>query len=331
MIFLEDSNKIKDLLRNLKINLNNFSIKPIGLGKNNRTYLVSTFEKKYLAKFYFYSSQDKRDRLNNEFNFLEYVKGIGLKNVPEPILKSESYKLGIYEFIEGRAFCSGDISEKKIIDAASFFSSINNNNYIEKAKKLNFASDAFLDFSESISQIELRISALEDALKIENKNEEAVEFTFSLKKIWFKVKDDLNKNKGFIISNKTLCVSPSDFGFHNTLISKNQLFFVDFEYAGLDDPAKFLADFFIQPEIKVSFDYMKLFSYKALEFTNNKELIYQRALMLLPMFQVKWCCIMMNEFLPETAKRRLFSNPKLDLEKSKFQQLQKAKKLLLDI
>ena len=76
---------------------------------------------------------------------------------------------------------------------------------------------------------------------------------------------------------------------------------------------------------------MKLFADKALDYSDNKEIIYERAIKLFPMFQVKWCCIIMNEFLPETAKRRIFSNPELDIDTSMQQQLQKAKQLLLDI
>lgn len=331
MTLYNDRIKIKELLFNLSINLNDFSISRIGSGKNNRTYLVSTQSEKFLAKFYFFSSQDKRERLINEFNFLKYVKEIGIKNVPKPIIKSDYHNLGIYEFIDGRAFNSTDLNEGKIIEAASFFSSINNYQYKVKSRGLNFASDAFLDYDKFVIQINKRILVLENAVKTEKNSEDAVKFIKNLKSLWIGLKEELKKDRDLIIENKSLCVSPSDFGFHNSLITKNELFFVDFEYAGIDDPAKLLADFFIQPEIKVSLDYMKVFSYRALEFSHKKDIIYQRALKLFPIFQVKWCCIMMNEFLPEIAKRRLFSNPQLDLEKSKFQQLKKAKKLLLDI
>ena len=45
-----------------------------------------------------------------------------------------------------------------------------------------------------------------------------------------------------------LILSPSDFGFHNTLLaSDGALKFFDFEYAGWDDPAKTAADFLRQP------------------------------------------------------------------------------------
>ena len=38
---------------------------------------------------------------------------------------------------------------------------------------------------------------------------------------------------------ETRCLSPSDFGFHNALLeATGKLRFVDFEYAGWDDPAK---------------------------------------------------------------------------------------------
>ena len=46
------------------------------------------------------------------------------------------------------------------------------------------------------------------------------------------------------------CVSPSDFGFHNVLLESNgRLRFIDFEYAGWDDPSKLICDFFCQPAV----------------------------------------------------------------------------------
>ena len=83
MISSENSLQIQKLLSDININLNNFSIKPTRLGKNNRTYLVFTTGKKYLAKFYFSSPNDSRTRLSNEFSFLEYLNKIGIKNAPE--------------------------------------------------------------------------------------------------------------------------------------------------------------------------------------------------------------------------------------------------------
>ena len=45
-------------------------------------------------------------------------------------------------------------------------------------------------------------------------------------------------------------VSPSDFGFHNALRTEDgRLAFLDFEYAGWDDPAKLVCDFELQPAV----------------------------------------------------------------------------------
>ena len=45
MITSEDKLKVKELLNNLKVDLNNFSMKSIGIGNNNRTYLAYTHKK----------------------------------------------------------------------------------------------------------------------------------------------------------------------------------------------------------------------------------------------------------------------------------------------
>ena len=99
----------------------------------------------------------------------------------------------------------------------------------------------------------------------------------------------------------------------------------------LSPQGKFLADFFIQPEIKVSSDYMEAFTNIAFETFKDKEILFDRAIKLFPMFQIKWCCIIMNEFLPEIAERRIFSAPELNIEELKYRQLAKAKSILSEI
>jgi len=43
---------------------------------------------------------------------------------------------------------------------------------------------------------------------------------------------------------------------------------------------------------------------------------------------MKWCCIVLNEFLPESAQRRRFADPSVDPEGCKRVQLSKANRLL---
>ena len=80
-----------------------------------------------------------------------------------------------------------------------------------------------------------------------------------------KLKKKLSKNE--------IIVSPSDFGFHNIIKIKKKLFFIDFEYGGLDDPIKLLCDFLCNPDYKITKadqeyfkkKYFKLFYYKNIE------------------------------------------------------------------
>ena len=59
-----------------------------------------------------------------------------------------------------------------------------------------------------------------------------------------KMKKIVSKFKSF---EKYFILSPSDIGFHNTLKCRNKIFFIDFEYFGLDDPIKITSDFIIHP------------------------------------------------------------------------------------
>ena len=52
-----------------------------------------------------------------------------------------------------------------------------------------------------------------------------------------------------------------------------------------------------------------------------------RALVLLPVYRVKWICIRLNEFLPGGSARRLFSSRE-SLEARKSEQLARAREAL---
>jgi predicted Ser/Thr protein kinase len=307
------------------------SISKISKGNNNRTYLAQGHGRKVIAKFYFSSDSDNRDRLDHEYKFLKYAEKININCVPKPIIKSKKYNLGIYEHIDARPFQMSDLGKNYVIEAADFFSSLNPAGQSSQYQDLKYASEAFLDPQIYVNNIDKRIAGLVDVLKNKNADSKTNFFIKNLQEAWAKIKSSLIQNENLIKQHHSLCVSPSDFGFHNALIKKDKIFFIDFEYAGIDDAAKVICDFFIQPEIKVPMIYLEEFANRAFPSFNNKDLLLERAIKLLPLFQIKWCCIMMNEFMPNIAERRLFSDPDLDLEASKFYQLEKASSLLIEI
>ena len=106
------------------------------------------------------------------------------------------------------------------------------------------------------------------------------------------------------------CISPSDFGFHNALIHDDgALVFLDFEYAGWDDPAKMVGDFFSHPGSRVDAAYLDDFMSVAFDGFAEAEYLAKRAATMRPLFRLKWCCIMLNEFLSDAGQRRAFANP----------------------
>ena len=115
-------------------------------------------------------------------------------------------------------------------------------------------------------------------------------------------KDRITPNK-----NLELILSPSDFGFHNILEHQGQLSFLDFEYAGWDDPAKLCADFACQPERPVTLNQAILFCSK-LEKDLRWEGLFQRFQKLQPLYLIKWCCIMLNDFRSQDWARRHHAN-----------------------
>ena len=127
------------------------------------------------------------------------------------------------------------------------------------------------------------------------------------------------------------CISPSDFGFHNALLTNQGISFLDFEYAGWDDPAKMAGDFFSHPAMPVDAVHFERFLNKTMRFAPNSAALIERVWLLLPVFQTKWCCIILNDFLPASAQRRRFADPNFDEAERKRAQLDKALRLFSKI
>jgi hypothetical protein len=121
------------------------------------------------------------------------------------------------------------------------------------------------------------------------------------------------------------CLSPSDFGFHNALVRPSgSLCFIDFEYAGWDDPAKTVCDFFCQPAVPVPHCYLGSFVDQVADWVPDAADFRHRVGILLPVYEVKWCCIMLNEFLPVGNRRRSFARSEEDFVQRQEMQLDKV-------
>ena len=134
------------------------------------------------------------------------------------------------------------------------------------------------------------------------------------------------------ISRADECLSPSDFGFHNAILAADgRLRFIDFEYAGWDDPAKMVCDFFCQPALPVPRKFAASFSEGVVKGMAHAEMHLRRIALLRPVYRIKWCCIMLNHFLPVGSRRRRFAREQQNENEWKREQLQKVRTALQNL
>ncbi len=130
------------------------------------------------------------------------------------------------------------------------------------------------------------------------------------------------------LSHEDRCLSPSDFGFHNALMRPGgEVCFMDFEYAGWDDPAKLVCDFFHQVAVPVAPGFLPAFAQAIAGLTQRPGETLQRIAQLLPVYRLKWCCIVLNDFLSDGRDRRGFALGAPPTTR-KAEQLSKARRIL---
>jgi hypothetical protein len=228
-------------------------------GKNNRTYRVATKEGVFAVKKYFQQSGDKRDRLASEFAFLTYAKKVVPNRVPTPFSCDAENGLALYEFIDGVSFEKDALSRQDVTQAIDFFCALNEPSARMSAEALPMASEACFTIQAHIDLIGARIHELQNIAPEINQDQIAQVYIQALKSSWSvhieKIKNRSDLNVALDLSQR--CLSPSDFGFHNALRRQDgTICFLDFEYAGWDDPAKMSGDFFAQLAIPVPQNYL---------------------------------------------------------------------------
>jgi len=123
-------------------------------------------------------------------------------------------------------------------------------------------------------------------------------------------------------------LSPSDFGFHNALRDRSgHIVFLDFEYFGWDDPVKLTADFILHPGMMLDGAARRRFAAGMAELHASDPDSRQRLRRHLPLIALRWCLILLNEFLPGHWARRMIAGGS-DRMAAKASQLAKAKSML---
>lgn len=306
-----------------------------GGGNNRMARLEGTSGRRYVAKSYFRSDRDRRDRLGAEFAALRFLRDAGVECVPEPLARDDAGGVGLYSFVEGEPV--GEVTGDDVAAAAAFVLRLKELAALDRAGSLPEASEACFDVESYLRGVSARLAALQ-RIRTNGALTRAVH-AFATERLPACLELALQAAmmrgrrgglEGAIpLAERTL--SPSDFGFHNALRRANgSLVFLDFEYFGWDDPAKLIADFLLHPAGGLPAAHRRAFLTAVIGPLGGRRLL-ERLRMVYPLAGVKWCLILLNEFVPGSLARRAFARPGLDVDEARQAQLEKAQSLLARI
>ena len=88
------------------------------------------------------------------------------------------------------------------------------------------------------------------------------------------------------------------------MVFNDRIYYIDFEYSGLDDPAKLYSIFYLQPEFNIDLDIFYKTVNKVLFFQNKDNEIKKKIILLMPIIYLRWSLILLNEFLDKNYKNK---------------------------
>lgn len=298
---------------------------PLPGGKNNRVFRIRAGGRLFFLKSYFSDPSDRRERLKTEFLFSRFLWDNGIRDIPHPLAEDSEHRLGLYDFVEGVKIPPEEVTPVRVEQALEFFLAINRHRGLETARRIPEASEARFTPAGHLELVRSRVERLQ---KIGGEGEcdrEARAFAGDvLPAEWEKARKTI---ESVFPEHRSApkAISPSDFGFHNALLTPGgRVCFHDFEYAGWDDPARTVCEFFCQPEVPVPPRHFEPFAGAVADFFGDTRGL-ERARLLLPLYRIKWCCTLLNEFLEEGGRRRRFAAGEESPEEAKGRQLAKAK------
>ena len=298
-------------------------------GGNNRLFRVTAGKQHFALKEYPQRAGDLRDRLGAEFGALQFLEQCGIANVPRPIAADRVNGFALYEWIEGTT--AVDPTEADVDAALAFIARVHECRNVPEAAMLPLASEACLSPMDIVEQVGRRFERLKDVSRSEPR---LAEFLFEDYAPTAQAAETWSRreysalgwafDRPIDLGDRSL--SPSDFGFHNAIRGADgRLTFVDLEYFGWDDPAKLAADFLLHPGMRLSANCYERFRTGALGIYGEKGAFATRLALVYPLYGLRWCMILLNEFLPERWEARRRTGVHNDRDAATAGQLEKAR------
>ena len=316
------------------------TVERIGGGRNSRVLrVVCGRGRSYVVKQYFAPRVDARSRLEVEFDALTFLWGRGIRDIPQPIAADRERGAAVYAAIDGAPIAAAEVGDAEIEQAVGFLAALKALRTDPASGALPPASEACFSARAVLENLELRLrrfpdrrgrgtpyGALADFL--------AREFSPARDRVTHWCQERLSafgRSLESELPQRHRTLSPSDFGFHNGLrLADGRITYLDFEYFGWDDPAKILADFVLHPAMGLSERVGRQFAARVFALFSDDQELPARAEAAFPLVGLKWCLILLNEFVPDDLSRRAFAGRTAAAQTEALQraQLAKARRML---
>jgi hypothetical protein len=325
-----------EILELVRIKFPALAIERVNLKKgrgNSKIYKLISSGKNYVLKIYPDRQHDPRPRLETESKTCQILLA---RNYPVPKCMGIDRYLGwgIYNWIDGTSI---DTIDSSFLTAALDF--MRRLKIDSQSRELDLcfqeASEACFCGEEIAKQIEFRkqklMSVESELLNNFLKKEFSPCFCFFVKRARAHCEALFNTT----LSRSLQILSPSDFGTHNALkMSDERIIFFDFEYFGWDDPVKLVSEFYWHPAMEIPKKLKVQWIEACLHLFRDDSGFARRLECYLPLYGLKWCLILLNEFLQQGLDHRLHAgrfSENTDRQNIYTIQLSKARNLLAKI
>jgi len=301
-----------------------------GNSGNNRLYRVATDEGVFALKSYPTIGQDPRDRLGNEFSAFTFLRRHGIADVPDALAADRDSGFAVYQWIDGilaKPQRSGDMDQ--VLDFVARLMPLGKE---PDAAQLKPASEAVFCPQDVVTQIEGRLVRLDEvaahhpilAEYLDNEFRPLFARTTEWAQSGYQ-REGLDFAEA--VGPEARMLNPSDFGFHNALRRPDgKLVFIDFEYFGWDDPVKLTCDFVQHPGMDLT-DSERAQMLNGMAGLRSDDATYPiRLENIYPLMGLRWCMILLNEFLRDRLARRQFAGAAQDATEAQTRQLAKARR-----
>jgi tRNA A-37 threonylcarbamoyl transferase component Bud32 len=213
--------------------------------------------------------------LSREEETIAFLRGHGIRNIPEILEVRTDLGLIVYRWIEGNTPLANHEAMSAIINMHDALEEIHNNGGI-----FDFAIDAAFSVTEIRDQILARIQQFQLSYPTVNISVLCDQLNERLRSCNTKQ----SQNTAFF--QRTLSVS--DLGTHNMICSSNSYNFIDFEFFGVDSIDKLVGDFLLHPRNEFKEAEMLWFMESVSKISNWDSIELNQVL---PLLTLKWAVI----------------------------------------